>query len=253
MSIVTLKNKYKAKQNLSSQAEGFSLKGTLRNIKGIGTNRPNSEVRTIFKGTFPTGYGGNSTYNTSSLPRTCGYTNTSTPTSTMTTKGLLLSKVYHPTRTASNYLGTSGCSNEGTSPTWWVKDFNPLSKSQSEYINKFKIECVVTEKDSPTDLTCLDPCQTAYYIGTRKMLKSTYYNSDVNGAITSGEFTSVNLLRNNCLPTPPCKHSFPLVLNKQGCNTEYKTPEEAQNAGLLPADWMKCSTYPVYTKNPYIS
>lgn len=246
MSIVTMKNKTKATKNISSTKEIFSLKGTIRNHRGIGSNLYRSESRTIFKGTSPTGYGslssttrGHSEFPLHILSNNRTQVNIqSTPSSAMTSKGLLMSKVYHPTR---------GC------PTWWVKDFNPLAKTQSEYISKLKIGCS-TEDDSSVPSS--DHCQNAYFIGTRKILKSTYYNTSSSGAITSGEFTEINVLRNNCLPTPPCKKPFPFILNKNGCNTEYITPQQAQHAGLLPANWMNCNetssrTKAIYTKNPY--
>jgi hypothetical protein len=270
MSIVAMNKKLKAKQNISSKETGFSLKGTIRNIRGIGGNLQSSEVRTIFKGTSPTGYGGLPSRDTKNRIKLVSITNDftsnilsnnttqttieSTPTSAMTTKGLLLSKVYHPTQSANNYLDNSGCNKDGECPTWWVKDFNPLSKTQSEYIRKIKVGCSDTsDEDNTSTDNQPDPCQTAYYLGTRKILKSTYHNTSSSGAITSGEFTSTNLLRNNCLPTPPCKKPFPFILNKNGCNTEYLTPLEAQLAGELPADWNTCSaTSSIYTKNPYI-
>lgn len=267
MSIVAMNKKLKAKQNISSKEVGFSLKGTIRNIRGIGGNLQSSEVRTIFKGTSPRGYGGlpsrdtknrinivsiSNDYTSNILGNNTQTTIQSTPTSAMTTKGLLLSKVYHPTQSANNYLGNSGCEKEGVCPTWWVKDFNNLSKTQSEYIRKIKVGCSDSSDEDTTSDNPSNPCQTAYYLGTRKILKSTYHNNNSSGAITSGEFTSTNLLRNNCLPTPPCKNPFPFILNKNGCNTEYLTPLEAQVAGLLPVDWNNCSaTSSIYTNNPY--
>lgn len=260
MSIVTMKNKTKAKQNLSTE-EGFSLKGTIRNIRGIGYTQKRSEVRTIFKGTSPTGYGGlppsrdvkNCVKSTCEdfplhvLNNTSCINIKSTPTSAMTTKGLISSRIYHPTKSANNYLGNSGCSKEDKCPTWWVKNFNPLARTQSEYIHNIKIRCSVEENEYAEE----EHCQDAYFIGTHKFLKSTYYKTSI-GAITSGEFTEVNLLRNHCLPTPPCKKPFPFVLNTNGCNREYLTPQQAQYAGLLPEDWMNCrNTKAIYTNNPY--
>jgi hypothetical protein len=77
-------------------------------------------------------------------------------------------------------------------------------------------------------------------LGTRKVSRNSYHKNNCNGAISSGEYNETTLLRNNCLPTPPCKQSFPLTMNKNGCNIEYKTPDEAIKAGVLPQDWMNC-------------
>ena len=253
MSLVTLKNKVRAQQNISTE-EGFSIKGTTRNIRGVGSNPRKPPVRTIFKGTSPTGYGGlpsrdtkqpvttkRSTFSLHILNNnTTHVTIKSDPTSAMTTKGLLMSKVYHPTK--SSY--SSGFCKEEKCPTWWVKDFNPLAKTQSAYIKTKKIKCSVED-----DETGVEGCQNSYFIGTRKVLKSTYHKTTSSGAITSGEFTEMNVLQNNCLPTPPCKKPFPFILNKNGCDTNYLTPQEAQAAGLLPENWMTCSKYSI---NPYL-
>lgn len=257
MSLVTLKNKVRAQQNLSTE-EGFSIKGTTRNIRGVGSNPHKPNVRTIFKGTSPTGYGGlrtrdtkqpvttkRSTFSLHILNNhTTHVTIKSDPTSAMTTKGLLMSKVYHPT-------GNIGCSKEDKCPIWWVKDFNPLSKTQSAYIKTKKIKCSVVEDDgSGVEGSCVEGCKNSYFIGTRKVSNNTYHKTTSSGAITSGEFTEMNVLQNNCLPTPPCKKPFPFIINKNGCVTNYVTPQEAQAAGLLPANWMTCNSK--YSINPYL-
>lgn len=253
MSLVTLKKKIQAQKNISTE-EGFSLKGTTRNISGIGSNPNKRPVRTIFKGTSPTGYGGLPSRDTTQRVRAKGsnfslyilnnnttqVTIKSVPTSTMTTKGLLLSKVYHPTKSSDN----SGCGKEEQCPIWWVKNFNPLAKTQSEYIKTKKIKCSVEDDGSG-----VVGCKNTYFIGTRKISKNTYHKTTTSGAITSGEFTEMNVLQNNCLPTPPCKKPFPFILNKNGCNQDYVTPQEAQAAGLLPENWMTCSSK--YSINPY--
>lgn len=254
MSVVTMKNKVRAQQNISTE-EGFSIKGTTRNIRGIGSNPHKPPVRTIFKGISPTGYGGLPSRDTRQPVRTkksnfalhilnnntAHVTIKSAPTSAMTTKGLLLSKVYHPTKSSDN----SGSSKEEKCLTWWVKDFNPLSKTQSAYIKTKKIKCSVEDDGSAGN----DGCGNTYFIGTRKVSNSTYHKTTTSGAITSGEFTEMNVLQNNCLPTPPCKKPFPFILNKNGCVTDYVTPQEAQAAGLLPENWMTCSKYSI---NPYL-
>ncbi len=45
----------------------------------------------------------------------------------------------------------------------------------------------------------------------------------------------------NNLPTPPCKASYPPVINHIGnCDLNFNSPQDAINAGVLPLDWMNC-------------
>ena len=74
MSIVIMSRKVKAKQNLSNKNDGFSLKGTRRNLRNIGSDCKNSSVRTIFRGSEPVGHGANrsSGYPVNILHSNCG-------------------------------------------------------------------------------------------------------------------------------------------------------------------------------------
>ena len=78
------------------------------------------------------------------------------------------------------------------------------------------------------------------------------YHKDLRGAVSHSEYLDY-LLSNNCLPTPPCKQSFPMVLNQPGgCLTYIYTPEEAIAAGYLPKNWMNCgNTSQAFKSNPY--
>jgi hypothetical protein len=87
-----------------------------------------------------------------------------------------------------------------------------------------------------------------------KRSHNTYSKNVTDGAMSSGEYTDTVLYKNNCLPTPACKKPFPMILNRNGCLTEYYTPQEAIDAGLLPEDWMNCgagTTEDVFSQNPY--
>ena len=65
-------------------------------------------------------------------------------------------------------------------------------------------------------------------------------------------YMETRLLTKQCLPTPPCKAPFPMILNKSGCLVDANTPEEAIELGLLPKDWMNCSdTSSVFAVSPY--
>ena len=249
MSLATLKRKSAVGQNLSAN-KIFSTKGVIRNLRGIGTSpQITSDVRTIFKGASPTGCGGLTTQSYTGPPviGNCKFNIESVPTSTMTTKGLLLSRVYHPVTKSID------CPSDKT--IWWVKNFNPLDHSQSEYmrvlnVKKSSNECIIPEESIVDNVECHN-----YKIGTRKTMKNTYNKRAKKGAMSSGTYTKINLLRNNCLPPPPCKQPFPFMTEKRGCNTDYNTPEEAILAEALPPDWLKCkSSYPTYhsyTINPY--
>lgn len=286
MSIVTLKKKHKAKQCISNPTEGFSLKGKRRNIKNIGQNQLNSSVRTIFKGTAPTGHGALKptsrrscgTTKCNSFPISIIYNQTPAsceclPTSAFTTKGLLLSKIYNPTQSSNDYLGQSGCPKNSKCADWVVKNFNPLDHSQTSYIKKLKVKTASEAAEickRKFNLSTIDSslcqnsnnsnnsnnCNNTYLLGTRKINRSNIVDDTIKGAISCSEYTDTMLLMNNCLPTPPCKEAFPLVLNKKFCQTTLNTPEEAIEAGVLPKDWMKCTTkYPInsiYYNNPYL-
>jgi len=250
MSIVVMSRKQKAKQNLCNKEEGFSLKGIRRNLGGIGTDCRNSSVRTIFRGTEPVGHGAN--YRTGypvHILNNCGDCAGSTcvPTSTLTNRGYIESHLINNTNCGEKCIDN------------WVKSFNPEDHSQGSYIRRIKVHMSGCENDHTTDATdtaCVKDCNDTYYIGTRKFSRATYNQDTIKGAISSGQYTEIELLRNNCLPDAACKKSFPFVLTRDGCITEYYTPQEAIDAGLLPKDWMACKTkYPTnhhYRGNPYL-
>ena len=142
------------------------------------------------------------------------------------------------------------------------KSFNPLEHSQGSYIRRIKVhrkgcETERSEENYSNETSCIDDCVNTYFIGTRKISRDTYHKS-THGAITSGEYTEIDLLKNNCLPDAACKKPFPFVLTRDGCRKEYYTPEEAIADGLLPRDWMNCKTkYPTNHHwrsilNPYL-
>jgi len=95
--------------------------------------------------------------------------------SVMNSKGLLSSRVYHPTRSTDTYNGSSGCSLNQGCRKWYVKTFDPLDHSQSEYIKQIKnyetglslVECAETP---------VIPCSedNMYMLGTRKISRNTY-------------------------------------------------------------------------------
>lgn len=250
MSIVLMSRKLKAKQNLCNKEEGFSLKGTRRNLGRIGSDYKNSSVRTIFRGTEPVGHGANvvtgyPVYIFDNCDDCLG--TTCVPTSTLTNKGYIESHLINNTNCGEKCIDN------------WVKRFNPDEHSQGSYIRRIKVHRAGCENDDTgdaTDLACVEDCNNTYYIGTRKISRGTYHQDTNKGAISSGQYTEVELLRNNCLPDAACKKPFPFVLSRDSCLTEYYTPQEAIDSGLLPEDWMACKTkYPTnsyYRGNPYV-
>jgi len=238
-----LARKHKHQRGLSSG--GFSLKGTVKNTGYIGQTNHNSSVRTIFKGTEPVGHGGCcGTYKREVLCNnrtSCGQAD---QRSALTTSGYISTRITNPVvKTA-----------DGECPVKWVKSFNPLEHAQSNYVHKVKVaaaSCVVSKDDAGLK-ECTEGCTETYYIGTRKMTRSVYSKAGESGAMSAGEYTDTVLYANNCLPTPPCKQPFPMILNNvSNCASFYLTPEEAQAAGLLPADWMNCQTATAFGSNPY--
>ena len=249
MSLATLKRKSAVGQNLSAN-KIFSTKGVIRNLRGIGSNTQiTSDIRTIFKGASPTACGGLTVQSyKGDVNGNCKYNIESVPTSTMNTRGLLSSRIYHPV------IKSTECEGD-RKITWWVKNFNPLDHSQSEYMRVLNVkksanECIIPAESIVDNTECHN-----YKIGSRKTLKSTYNKRANKGAMSSSAYTKINLLRNNCLPPPPCKQPFPFMTENRGCNTEFLTPESAMLAEALPSDWLNCkSSYPTYhsyTINPY--
>jgi hypothetical protein len=161
--------------------------------------------------------------------------------SVMNSKGLLSSRVYHPTRSTDTYNGSSGCSLNQGCRKWYVKTFDPLDHSQSEYIKQIKnyetglslVECAETP---------VIPCSedNMYMLGTRKISRHTYVPQSPLTARSCGEYTDTELLPHKCLPTPPCKQSFPMKLQNGSCGKVYTDPQQAIADGLLPTNWMNC-------------
>ena len=252
MSIVMMQRKLKAKENISNGIDGFSLKGTRRNLGRIGSDSKNSTIRTVFKGTEPVGHGSNylTGYPVEILCNNglnCAGS-TCEQTSTLTNKGYIESHLINNTTCGDKCIAN------------WVKSFNPLEHSQGSYIRRVKVHrsgCEKNSDDKSKVSTCVTECNNTYFIGTRKIARDTYHQN-TDGAISSGQYTEVELLRNNCLPDAACKQPFPFVLTRDGCREEFYTPEQAIEAGLLPSDWMNCKTkYPTShhwrdINNPYL-
>lgn len=218
--------------------EQFSTAGTMRTQGRIGqTSLSRSIVRTPFRGELPIGYGGSNSEYDVNIVYSCNNSSPSNGQASLTTKGHILSRFINPST-----VFNSNCDNHNCGSSQTVKNFNPLEHSHSIYLRKLKVINVSqTAEATPTlNKSAGSDCDNIYMLGTRKKSRNSYHKDGCTGAISSGTYNESTLLRNNCLPSPLCKKSFPFSMNKNGCNIEYKTPEEAINAGILPKDWMKC-------------
>lgn len=242
MSIATLKKKTKSTRNLSK--DGFSLNGSHRNNRSVESYYKDGSG-TKWKGIYPKGHGGFIDTYKLNLNNNCGYCNNVlyTQRSVMNSKGLLSSRVYHPTRSTEAYNGSSGCSLNEKCRKWYVKRFDPLDHSQSEYIKQIKNNETCLSLVEHTD-TPVVPCSddNIYMLGTRKISRNTYAPQSPLTARSCGEYIDNELLPNKCLPTPPCKQSFPMKLKNGSCGKVYNDPQQAIADGRLPTNWMNCQS-----------
>jgi len=265
MSLAVLKNKsrrYKATVSGRNKG-GFSIVGGRRNQGWVGQdNLGRHLVRTPFRGNEPIGYGGTDGKYVRAVISNAGFCCTNDPSiikrSTMNNSGLLLTSVKHPTGVFHEDCDNKRCRGD------WVKDFEPLNHSQSGHIKRIKVatacgdnRCDGKKEDAvlePADCECLVKSS---FIGGKKHYAVRITKSKfVDGAISMGEYIDVGVMQKNDLPTPANKQAFPMTLNHVGCDINYITPEEAIDAGELPADWMQTKNRAekhnkIYSKIPY--
>ena len=286
MSLATLKKKSRNNKRFAPISgrgvDGFSLSGGHRNIGSVGQFRLISNTtRTPFRGTEPMGNGGSSGkyYNAPTNSGSCGTNdNKIIKKSSLNTSGMIDTK----------YKWT-----KGTYPNFWVQEDDNsyrVTRDQATYITKLtqknggcvvsnvqnngKCGTVVATSDSNYIYSCNGNKNAgSYYIGTKKYIRKPYAKNFNQLPISQGQYiTSGGLLKNNCLPTPPNKQPFPMLLNHKtsnvfsnnrsnkyigdgdnttnaissiGCHVNYLTWEDARDAGVLPADWI-----PGYSEDP---
>ena len=253
MSLTVLKNKSRRyKATVSGRDKGgFSIVGGHRNQGWIGQdNLGRHLIRTPFRGNEPLGHGGCDGKYVRSIISNSGIYCTNDPNvikrSTMNTAGLLLTAVKYPTGIFHNDCDNIRCRGN------WVKDFEPLNHSQSGFIKRIKVSAACEDKNrcygkkekavlEPADCECL--VKSSFIGGKKKYAARITKRKLVNGAISMSEYIDVGLLKKNDLPTPANKKAFPMTLNHNGCDTNYKTPEEAIDDGELPVDWMQKKKY----------
>lgn len=209
--------------------DGFSLVGGHRNIGCVGnTNLGRSVTRTPFRGAEPMGHGG-----------CCGtYVRSVSNSGSCCTNDASIIK-----QTVKN---TAGMIDEkykwmkSKYPNWWVQDTSPEQFSQSSYISRIRRDAagrcgVVTSTDAGTVPACTSGC--VKWVGGIPVYRS-LLAKDPKAAVSSSEYMSAGLMANKCLPSSASQQPFPMTLVHNGCDVNFNTWEEAQAAGLLPANYV---------------
>lgn len=240
MSIVALKrNSRRFKVPVS--ANGFSLNGTLRNIGSVGqTNLAKSVTRTPFRGAAPMGHGsccGSYPINIHNSGSCCVNDPTIIKKSTKNTMGHIYESFKYP-------VCDNGNCTQGSQSTW-AKDLTAFNSSQGIYIQNVIAAagaCVSNSNTNDASKNPIKPCVTGCipngnFIGAKRHFIGAY-TKDLGLNNAASEYIRSQLMKNNCLPTPPCMQHFPMTLNHNGCDANYLTPADAQAAGLLPEGWM---------------
>lgn len=232
MSIVALKrNSRRFMVPVSGkESNGFSLVGTHRNIGSVGqTNLAKSVTRTPFRGIAPMGNGGSlGSYviNVSNSGSCCSNDATIVKNSVKNTSGMISTKY--------KWLN-------GTYPNWWVQDTSPLKHDQSSFIDEKKKRVSRCGSMISTDAgTPATSCQGSKSVKRVNGLpKCRPITKDPKVAVSSSKYMDTGLMTKNCLPAPASKQAFPFPVNNgDNCITTFNTWQEAQQAGLLPTNYV---------------
>jgi hypothetical protein len=260
MSIATLKKKTKF-GGASSRMDpisgkgsyGFSLNGTHRNIGGVGQFRLVSNVtRTPFRGNDPMGSGGccgiyiNKPLNSGSCLTN---SNEIVKKSSLNTSGMIDTKYKWVKSKYPRFWvqqDSQGYNSTNTQGQYLREKTNESGGNCGTFINvQSSGNCGKTIVSSQTDhvYTCTSGNACSYFIGTKKYIRMPYAKNLNQPAMSQGQYIGTGgVTRKQCLPTPPNMQPFPMnLVHNQGvesCNSNYKTWEEAQKAGLLPPDYV---------------
>lgn len=216
--------------------KGFSLVGTRRNIGGVGQFRMVSNVtRTRFRGAEPMGNGGccGSYYNKPSNSGSCCTNDPSIVKKTVKNTAGMIDNKYKWIKSAY--------------PRYWVQDDdgrNTLVGDQGQFISEKTQKngsCVfslpVSAYEGYTN-NCDSGVACSYHIGGKKYIRMPYAKQ-LNHTPSQGQYiTTGGVSKNNCLPSQPKRQPFPMNLIHDGCDTNFRTWEQAQAAGLLPSDFV---------------
>ncbi len=180
-------------------SNGFSSSGTSRLQGRVGqTSLSRTLVHTPFKGPLPVGHGGCCGTYKQSIVDSCDNSTPSEGKSTMTSKGLYLSRVEHPTS-----VFNPGC--ESSCSTNYYLDTSPLNNSASSHtktkVNQQMAKCYAP-KETNGVWNCDGNCKAAgYYIGG-KYFQYTPYARPTN-IMGSQEYQATALARNTCMDSAP--------------------------------------------------
>lgn len=252
MSIVVQKrNSRRFKAPISGRSRGgFSLNGGFRNQGWVGqTNNGRNNCGTVFRGAFPTGNGGccgSYVVNTQNSGwDTCCNDSTIVKRSAMNTKGLIDATIVHPTDAI--LQSNKACGN--TCKKIWSKNMSPFAFSSGEQIKWKKISAATkmlpwsVKKISQGVKNCPNDCSAAsFWIGGKHYIREPYAKDLNLFSVSPSTYQDAGLMYKKTLPTPSCLSAFPKVLNhNSSCQVNYKTPDEAKAAGVLPSNWMRCN------------
>lgn len=174
---------------------GFSSAGTSRNQGRVGqTSLSRSLVHTPFKGAEPMGTGGCcGTYKTNIVNNCCAST-PSDGSSSMTSKGVFLSRVVNPT-SVYNESCNSGCAKN------IYLDTSPLNNSASAHtkskVNQQMAKCYVRREDAGKWGCDTDCGAGGYYIGG-KYFQFTPYAKPTN-ILGAQEYQDTALVKKTCM------------------------------------------------------
>lgn len=258
MSLATLKHKIRSTnpriQPVSGVGHaGFSLKGTLRNIGGVGTFKlQGGTTRTRFKGALPCGHGGLNGHYTVSICDSgacCVNDPTLIKTATKSTRAQLDMK----------YRWISG----GTYPRVWVKDEGTRATPQSTYIARIKhkagafrfntpasscADCTATPIPAPpsrSSAACTNPAGIGASRFNGRRVRICTVTKWAGRAASQGDYIEQGgVAKQHSLPTSRYRKHFPMYMSGGSCmRVDYATWQEAQAAHALPDHYIEGDVY----------
>lgn len=246
-------------RHVSARQPQFSINGNHRTTPGIGRLHHHTPSHTLFKGNAPRGHGGfKGTYKIKiNMGERCFSNDGTVQTSSLNSHSSL--QHMHP----DVYFGTY--------PHRWVQH-TENNKDNKHYISKLQEKAACLNEDnikfnknfdclgnciaceSTITPVCCDPIDedalrdSGYYLrtykpGRQKKYKITNQRHLVKllraDVIPQSEYVRTRYLRKSNLPTPLNRQHFPTqgYASSCGSSSAFKTWQEAQAAGVLPADY----------------
>ena len=174
---------------------GFSSAGTSRNQGRVGqTSLSRTLVHTPFRGPEPIGTGGCCGTYKSNIVNSCLTSTPSNGTSSMTSKGVFLSRVVNPTS-----VYNESCNSECAKNIYL--DTSPLNNSAGAHtknkVNRQMAECYVRREDAGKWGSDVDCSAGGYYIGG-KYFQFTPYAKPTN-ILGAQEYQATALAKKTCM------------------------------------------------------